>query len=98
MNLKPSAEKFEEKMIVKMITEHIIKALWKSKIIYNFELIYSYGLVSGTTSSSVLLLMRSESLLLAGLARSLVLKKFFCFFRKHVLVFLAMRYLNFRMM
>ena len=36
LNLKPSVEKFEEKMTVKMITERIIKALLKSKIIYIF--------------------------------------------------------------
>ena len=32
LNLKPKAEKFEEKMTVKTIIERIIKALLKSKI------------------------------------------------------------------
>ena len=49
-NLKPRGERFEQRMKVKMIIEHIIKALLKSKIIYSFELIYSHGLVSGITS------------------------------------------------
>ena len=72
MNLKPSAEKFEEGMTVEMINERIIKALLKSKIIYSFELIYGHGLVSGITSLSMFLLVRPKNLLLAGLAKSLV--------------------------
>ena len=76
LNLKPSAEKFEERMAVKMIVEPIIKALLKSKIIYDFQLIYSHGLVSGITSLSMFLLMRSECLLLAKLA------KYFCFYQE----------------
>ena len=89
MNLKPSAEKFEEGMAVKMINERLIKALLRSKIIYSFELlIYSHGLVSGITSFSMFLLMKPKNLLLAGLAKSLVLKKMlFVFIRKYVLVF-----------
>ena len=75
LNLKPSAEKFEEGIAVKMINEHIIKALLKSKIIYSFELVYSHGLVSGITNLSMFLLMKPKNLLLAGLAKSLVLKK-----------------------
>ena len=52
-NLKTSAEGFEQTMKVKMITERIMKAFLKSKIIYSFELIYNHGLVSGITSLSV---------------------------------------------
>ena len=98
MNLKPSAEKFEEGITVKMINERIIKALLKSKIIYNFGLIYSRGLVSGITSLSMFLLMRPKNLLLAGLARSLVLKKCFCFYQEMCFSFLAMGHVNFRKM
>ena len=53
LNLKPSAERFERRIKVKMIIERIMKALLKSKIIYNFELIYNHVLVSGITSRSV---------------------------------------------
>ena len=80
--LKPSEEKFEKRMTIKMIIERIIKALLKSKIVYSFELIYSHGLVSAITSLSVLLLVRPKSVLLAGLAKSLVLKKCFCFYQE----------------
>ena len=76
LNLKPSAEKFEERMAIKIIVEPIIKALLKSKIIYGFELIYSHDLVSGITSLSTFLLMRPECLLLAKLA------KYFCFYQE----------------
>ena len=97
LNLKPSAEKFEERMIIKMIVERIIKELLKSKIIYSFELIYSPGLVPGITSLSMFVLMRPESLLSAGLAKSLVLKKCFCFHQEiNVLAFLQMEHVNFR--
>ena len=81
LNLKPSAEKMEPRMKVKMITESIIKELLKNKIVYSFELIYSHGLVSGVTSLSMFLLRKHESLLLARLAKSLVLKKCFCFYQ-----------------
>ena len=81
-NLKPSVEKVEERMTIKMITKNIIKELLKSKIIYSFELTYSHGLVSGITSLSMFLMMRPESLLLAGLTKSLVLKKRFCFYQE----------------
>ena len=64
-----------------MIIERIIKALEEQNI-YSFEIIYSYDLVSGMTSLSMFLLMRPESLLLAGLAKSLVLKKYFCFYQE----------------
>ena len=64
-----------------MIIERIIKALEEQNI-YSFEIIYSYDLVSGMTSLSTFLLMRPESLLLAGLAKSLVLKKCFCFYQE----------------
>ena len=88
LNLKPSEEKFEERMTIKIIIERIIKALLKSKVIYSFELIYSHGLVSRITSLSMFSLIRPESLLLAGLAKSLVLKKCFHFFiTKYVLAF-----------
>ena len=79
LNLKPRAETFEEGMTVKMINEHIINALLKSKIIYSFELIYCHGLVSGVTSLSMFLWMKPKSLLLAGLDKSLVLKKMLLF-------------------
>ena len=82
MNLKPSAEKFEEKMAIKMIIERVIKALLMSKKIYSFELIHSHGQISGVTSLSRFLLMKPESLLLAGLAKSLNLKKCFCFYQE----------------
>ena len=65
-------------MKVKMIIERIMKALLKSKLIYSSELIH-HGLVFGITSLSMFLLRRPEYLLLAGLAKSLVLKKRFCF-------------------
>ena len=81
-NLKPSVEKVEERMTIKMITKSIIKEFLKSKIIYSFELTYSHGLVSGITNLSMFLMMRPESLLLAGLAKSLVLKKRFCFYQE----------------
>ena len=88
LNLKPSEEKFEERMTIKIMTERIIKALLKSKISYSFKLIYSHGLVSRITSLSMFLLIRPESLLLAGLAKSLVLIKCFHFFiTKYVLAF-----------
>ena len=87
-DLKPSAEKSEERVIVKMINEDIIKALLKSKIIYSFKLIYSHGLAFGIISLSMFLLMKAKNLLLAGLVKSLVLKKnAFVFIRKYVLVF-----------
>ena len=79
LNLKPSVEKFERRMKVKMIIERIMKALLKSKIIYSSELIYNHGLVSGITSLSMFLLRRTGYLLSAGLAKSLVLKKCCCF-------------------
>ena len=66
-------------MKVKMIIEHIMKALLKSELIYSPELIYNHGLVFEITSLSMFLLRRPEYLLLAGLAKSLVLKKRFCF-------------------
>ena len=56
LKLKPRVEIFEQRMKVKMIIEHIIEALLKSKIVYSFELIYSHGLVSGINSLSMLLL------------------------------------------
>ena len=68
-----------------MIIERIIRVVLKSKIIYSFELIYGHVLVSGITSLSVLLLIRSVSLLLAGLAKSLILKKCFCFYQQIIL-------------
>ena len=85
-------------MKVKMIIERIIKALLKSKVIYGFALIYSHDLVSGNTRLNMLLLMRPESLLLAGLSRSLVLKKCFCFYQEICFSFLPMGHVNFRKM
>ena len=75
-------ERREERKTVKMINEHTIKALLKNRIIYNLELIYSHGLVSEMTSLSMLLLMRPKNLLLARLAKLLVLKKCFCFYQE----------------
>ena len=48
-------------MKVRMTIERIIKALLKSKIIYNFELIYNRGLVSGITSLSMFLATEETS-------------------------------------
>ena len=66
MNLKAKAEKFEERVTVKIIIERIIKALFiyiysKGQNVYNFELIYSHGMVSWITSLSMFLMMRPES-------------------------------------
>ena len=66
VNSKPKAEKFEERITVKMITESIIKGSLKSKITYRFELIYSHGLVSEITSLSMFLMMRPESVHVAA--------------------------------
>ena len=63
LNLKPKAEKFEERVTVKIIIERIISII-EGQNIYSFELIYSHGLVSGITSLSMFI-MRPESLLLA---------------------------------
>ena len=52
---------FEQRMKVKMIIEHIIEALLKSKIVYMFELIYSHGLVSGINSLSMFLLREPQA-------------------------------------
>ena len=79
MDLKPSEEKIEQRLKVKMIIECNIKESLKSKIIYSFELIYSHVLVSRTTSLSMFLWRRPESVLLAGLAKSLILKKMLLF-------------------
>ena len=67
-------------IILTFIIQRLLKALLKSKIIYNIDLIYNDGLVPAITSLSVFLRMRPESILLAGLAKSLVLKKWFCFY------------------
>ena len=77
MNLKPSAERFEQRTKVKIITGRIIKALLKSKINYVLELIYNYGVVSGISSLNMFLLRRPKSLLLAGPARALFLENIF---------------------
>ena len=61
MKLKPRVEIFEQRMKVKMIIEHIIEALLKSKIVYSFELIYSHGLVSEINSLSMLLLREPQA-------------------------------------
>ena len=83
LNLKPSAERFKQRMNIKIITGLIVKALLKGKTNFSFELIYSYGLVSGISSLNMFLLRRPKSLLLARLSKSLVLKpfilKWFCF-------------------
>ena len=97
LNLKPKVEKFEGKMTFKMIIGLIAKALLKNNI-YSFELIFSHGLVSGITSLSMLLLMRPEYLPLAGLAKSLVLKKCLCFYQEMCFSLLPMGHVNFRKM
>ena len=75
LNVKLKTEKFEERVTVKIIIERIMKALLKGKIfVCGFELVYSHGLVSGITSLSMFLMMRPGSLVLAGLAKFLVLK------------------------
>ena len=82
-NLKPIGEHFEQRMKVKI--DHWlyqIKASLKSKTVYSFELIYSHGLVSGKTSLSMFFLGRPESVLLAGLAKPLVLKKCLCCYQE----------------
>ena len=58
------------------------KSINEEQNVYSFELIYIHGLVPGVTSLSMFLLIRRESLLLAGLAKSLVLKKCFCFYQE----------------
>ena len=70
LNVKPKAEKLEERVTVKIIIEGIIKALFiyiysKVQNIYSFELIYSHGLGSQITSLSMFLMMRPKSFLLA---------------------------------
>ena len=79
MKLKPRADRLQRRMEVKMIIERIMKALLKSTLIYSSELTDNHGLVFGITSLSMFLLSRFEYLLSAGLAKSLVLKKCFCF-------------------
>ena len=81
-----------------MINERVIKALLKGKIIYSFKLIYSHFLVSGITSLSMLLLIKPKNLLLAGLAKSLILKKCFCFYQEICFSFLPIGHVNFRKM
>ena len=98
LNLKPSAEMFEQRKKFKTIFQHIIKALLKSKIIYSFELIYRHGLVSGITSLRMFLPRRAESRLLAGLAKPFVLKKCFCFYQEMYFNFILARHINFRKM
>ena len=71
-------------MKVKMIIERIRKALLKSQINYSFELIYSHGVVSGT-SLSLFLVGVPEYLFLVRLAKYLVLKKCFDFVGIYVL-------------
>ena len=61
LKLKPRVDMFEQRMKVKMIIEHIIEALLKSKIVYMFELIYSHGLVSGINSLSMFLLREPQA-------------------------------------
>ena len=65
MILKPKVKKFEERVTVKMIIEHDHKSIIEEQNIYNFELIYSHGLVSGITSFSMFSMMSLETLLLA---------------------------------
>ena len=75
LKLKLSAQRFERRMKVKMIIKRIMKALLIRKLIYSFDLIYNHGLVFGITSLSMFLLRRLKYLLLAGLAKSVVLRK-----------------------
>ena len=86
-------------MTIKMIAERIMKMLLKSKIICNFKLIYSHDLVSGIPSLSMFLLITPENLFLAILAKSLVLKKCFCFCQEICFsFFLQMGHVSFRKM
>ena len=94
LNLKPSAERFEQRINVKMIILRIIKAVLNSKIIYSFELI-NHELLSEIISLSMFLLRRAESLLAAEPAKSFF---FFLNAREYVLVFLQMGHLNFKKM
>ena len=89
LNLKPSVERFEQRMKFIMIIQLIINVLWKSKLIYSFEVIYSHGLVSGITSLSMILPRRPENFLIVVLAKSLIPKNAFVFIRKYVLVFFS---------
>ena len=58
MKLKPSAERFQRRMKVKMIIERIMKALLKGTLIYSSELIYNRGRVFVIASLSMFLLRR----------------------------------------
>ena len=88
LNLKPSVERFEQRMKFIMIIQRIINVLWKSKLIYSFELIYSHGLVSGITSLSMILPRRPANFLIAVLTKSLIPKKCFCFYQEICFSFL----------
>ena len=81
LNLKPSAERFGQRVKVKMVIQSIIKTLLKSKIINSFKLIYSHCLVSRISSLSIFLLKKPENLSLVRLAKSLVLKERFRFYQ-----------------
>ena len=65
------------------------KSVIEKQNIYSFELIYSHGMVSGITSFSMLLLIKPECLLLDELAKSLDLKKCFCFYQEICFSFLT---------
>ena len=81
LNLKPSAERFGQRVKVKMVIQSIIKTLLKSKIINSFKLIYNHCLVSRISSLSIFLLKKPENLSLVRLAKSLVLKERFRFYQ-----------------
>ena len=72
-------------MTVKTIIRLIVKSIIEEKNIYSFELIYSHDLVYILVLS--MLLMRPESLLLAGLVKSLDLKKCFYFYQELCFIF-----------
>ena len=77
--LKPSTERFEQRMNVKIIVGRIIKGLMKNKTIYRSELIYNHSQHYSNTSLTMFLMRRPESFLLTGPAKALVLKKMLLF-------------------
>ena len=79
MILKPSTERFEQRMNVRIIVERIIKGLLKNKIIHSSELIYYHSQHYSNTSLTMFLMRRPESFLLTGPAKALVLKKMLLF-------------------
>ena len=77
-------------MKVKMIIEPIVTTLLKNKINYSFEVIHRHGLVSAITSLSIFFNDEAKSLLLAGPAKSLILRKCFFIYQEILLSFGSM--------